>query len=90
MKYVDFRHISSSSATLSGERVVLSANVLSCHSPSQMTQIASSTGMLVNREDMSKLTSTSSYNIFPAVKTCLYAYNISPAVITVFDYSILY
>ena len=30
LKYVDFRHISSRSATLSGERVVLSANVSSC------------------------------------------------------------
>ena len=30
LKYVDFRHTSSRSATLSGERVVLSANVPSC------------------------------------------------------------
>ena len=57
---MDFRHISSSSATHSGERMVLSPSVSFSLSLLRMREIALSTGTLVKREDTSKLTRISS------------------------------
>ena len=55
-----FNHISSSSVSRSGERMVLSTSVSSSLSVSQMTVCASFAETLVKREETSKLTRISS------------------------------